>query len=205
MKPYFESMADDDAVVGWQKVLLAVQALVATALTVVLVGAMRRPPIHIDAGEVPRLPVERLENSTPDLMNAMGMASDAAVHMLRLHRELVAEDQAWLLNRMIPELADAYDKKVADVIEVARKARGEIKVTVKSVTPVQSKLPYQIEVVVQQEFLGDFQPPGKGKPDPTNARREEFRYTFTLVRTQKTTSNRDALLIRDIAMATAKS
>lgn len=203
-EPYFVEVARADRRIGWEKVAAVALAVGMAGQSFVLVERSNRELPHLDVAEVAELPVERLKNVTPDFMNAVGLSREVAERMLRLRPSTIAEDQAWVLNLMVPELAEAYAKEVPRIIGMAREVSGEVRVHVKSVTPVQQHLPFKVEVVVIEEFLGDYKPPGRGRPDPENPRREEYRLVLTFVRTAKSHINRDALLVRELSMATTK-
>ncbi|MFN7970869.1 MAG: hypothetical protein U0166_00710 [Acidobacteriota bacterium] len=203
-EPYFVEVARADRRIGWEKVAAVALAVGLIGQAFVLVERVGREVPHIDVAEVAELPVERLKNVTPDIMNALGLSREVAERMLRLNAATIADDQAWTLNLMVPELAEAYAKEVPRIIGMTREVKGEVRVHVKSVTPVQAHLPFKVEVVVVEEFLGDYKPPGRGRADPDNPRREEYRLALTFVRTAKSHINRDALLIRELSMATTK-
>ncbi|MFN7971318.1 MAG: hypothetical protein U0166_03060 [Acidobacteriota bacterium] len=203
-EPYFAEVARSDRRIGWEKVSALALVLGMLGQAFVLAERTSREVPHVDVPEVAELPVERLKNVTPDIMNAVGLSREVAERMLRLQAVTIADDQAWVLNLMVPELAEAYAKEVPRIIGMAREVKGEVRVHVRSVTPVQSHLPFKVEVVVIEEFLGDYKPPGRGRPDPEDPRREEYRLVLTFVRTAKSHINRDALLIRELSMATTR-
>lgn len=204
MKPYTETLDHADRVIAWQRATGIALLLVLGIQAADAYRRLHRSPIHVDMQTVAELPAERLRNVTPDLVDATGFAREAAEHLMRMHPATIADDQAWVLNRCVPDLADVYVKEVPRVISMVREVKGEVRPHVKSVTPLQSHLPFKMEVVLVQEFLGDFKAPGRGKVDPNDPRKEEIRLTFTLVRTAKSHFNRDALLIREWAMATTR-
>lgn len=203
---YTEELSQGDTQLAWRKRLaLAVWVLVAVN-GISYAGRCGRPLIHIDAETVAGLPVRRLENVTPDVIDAEAMAQECARRFFRLSPATVAEDQAWFLNHTVPELAAALHDKAREIVEGARKRDGEVEVTVKSVTPIKGdQPPFLVEVVLSQEFRGDYAPPGIGRPDPSHPRREEYRWTFRLVQTAKTSDNPYALLVRDMSLTTIRS
>lgn len=204
--PYTVELASGDTELAWRKRVALVVWILAVVNGLSYVGKRERPLVPIDAETVAGLPVRRLENVTPDVIDAEAMAQECARRFFRLHPATVAEDQAWFLNHTVPELGAALRDKAREIVEGARKRKGEVVVTVKSVTPVKGdQPPFLVEVVLAQEFKGDYAPPGLGRPDPENPKREEYRWTFRLVQAAKTSDNPYALLVRDMSLTTIRS
>lgn len=203
---YMTELAEGDTQLAWRKRLaIVVWALVAVN-ALAYAGKLGRPLIHIDAETVAGLPVRRLVNVTPDVIDAEAMAQECARRFFRLNPTTVADDQAWFLNHTVPELAERLRDPARQIVEGTRKKKGEVVVTVKSVTPVKGdQPPFLVEVVLSQEFRGDYAAPGMGRPDPSDPRREEYRWTFRLVQTAKTSDNPYALLVRDMSLTTIRS
>jgi hypothetical protein len=205
VRPYTETLEEADRVIAWGRVSGLALFAVLLAQGVHTYGRMSRAPLHIDMHTVAELPAERLRSVTPDVIDATGFAREAAERLLSMNPATIADDQAWILNRSIPPLAEAYAKEVPRIIGMVRQVReGEVRARVRAVTALHGQVPFRMEAVVVQEFLGDFKAPGRGKADPNDPRKEEVRITFTLVRTAKSHLNRDALLIREWAMATTR-
>lgn len=149
-------------------------------------------------------PVEPMDAPAPDLLNAMGLAAEVVERMTRLNGASIAENQAWVMNRMVDELAARYKKDALDIVRETRKKKGDVSSEVMSVTPLRDELPFRVEVVTMLEFSGEYEAPRQGKEDPFNARKREFRFVVELVRTERTVWNRDGLLIRDVSMANTR-
>ena len=105
--PYTVELADGDTRLAWRKRVALVVWLVAAVNGLSYAGRCARPLIHIDAETVAGLPVRRLENVTPDVIDAEAMAQECARRFFRLNPATVAEDQAWFLNHTVPELGAA--------------------------------------------------------------------------------------------------
>ena len=202
--PYHAELARSDRTIGWEKVAAMALGVALVAQGLVLYERWHRELPRVDVIEVAELPIERLRNVTPDVIDATGFAREAAERLLRISPATMADDQAWILNRCVPPLAEMYALEVPRMIGMAREVDGEVRAHVKGVTPLQGHLPFRMEVTVVQEFVGDFKAPGRGKADPDNPRREETRLLLTLVRTAKSHLNRDALLIREWSFARAR-
>lgn len=194
-------LASSDHDIGWLR--LAVVAVTASVCCQFGVACMiwSRPPAHIDAELVRTAPRERLGQVTPDELNAMGLAQDAAQRMFRAVEGTSADDQAWLMNHMVPELAQMYEENALKVILLARQLRAYYgahwAVTVLSTTPLSTDLPpFEVEVLVRIDARGLDRKKAK---DDSLLEPRFVKLRMTMVRTTKTVTNRDALLIQSVA------
>ena len=201
-RPLPWQQADDDHLMGWMR-FFGLSGLVSVGCIVTVIGMrLLSPPMVIDAQAVVNAPIERLEHISPDELNALGLAEDMTVRMFRAVEGVSADDQAYILNHMTPELADLWEENAVKVIETARvlhkRFSGRNRVKVLSVVPVQVELPpFVVEVLVRVEPT-DIRVPRGRRIDPGLLEPWTVRTRVTFVRTKKSVKNRDALLLSEI-------
>lgn len=92
------------------------------------------------------------------------------------------------LARVVPGFADA-----------TKGTSGRVDVEIQTTQVIADTLPYRVEVRIAVEFLGSYVPPGAGRKDPGNPRREVYGFLFTLGSTDRSPSNPTGLVVTAIA------
>lgn len=130
---------------------------------------------------------------------AVRFVEDVALRLFSWDDSTRATDLAYVGDRASASVMRGLAAVVPGYADAAKGTSGRVDVEIQTTRVVADTLPYRVEIQVAIEFLGSYVPPGAGRSDPTNPRREVFGFLFTLESAGRSPSNPSGLVVTAIA------
>jgi hypothetical protein len=130
---------------------------------------------------------------------AVRFVEDVALRLFSWDDSTRATDLAYVGDRASASVMRGLANVVPGYADAAKGTSGRVDVEIQTTRVVADTLPYRVEVQVAIEFLGSYVPPGAGRTDPANPRREVYGFLFTLESAGRSPSNPSGLVVTAIA------
>ncbi|MFN7971319.1 MAG: hypothetical protein U0166_03065 [Acidobacteriota bacterium] len=130
---------------------------------------------------------------------AIRFVEDVAMRLFAWDDSTRSSDLDYVRDRASASVMRSLDEVVPGYSDAAAGTSGRVDVEIQTTRVVADTLPYRVEIQVAIEFLGSYVPPGAGRRDPGNPRREVFGFLFTLESAGRRPSNPSGLIVTAIA------
>lgn len=130
---------------------------------------------------------------------AVRFVEDLALRLFAWDDTTRQSDLAYVGERASASVMRGLGGVVPGYAEAAKGTSGRVDVEIQTTRVVADTLPYRVEIQVAIEFLGSYVPPGAGRSDPANPRREVYGFMFTLESAGRSPSNPSGLVVTAIA------